>query len=350
MRVRLIVVISYFIFISTVAMSQAFNPYQHAYQGWDGDKIKKASSFRAFLNKFSLTVGAGYGRTFYNHEVTSNVLETPGTLVMLDQFSFTPDSIRFSGVMNWLNAPTVYDGNETFGPNSPNRVLYADSADIKYGGNGYNIPVRATLHFDIQRFRIGGGIVYELHGIKELSPHGQGQYPYIPNFNSTKMFRYFFLLGGKVWNYKGWDYHVELEVGKVKYDNKYDKSLLQNGLYFNIGIPMEYEFSEYFWVFVRPAFDYKSYTMNITGTGSGVEMTSIQHNQPAFYITTGVRMKLPEIKRCPVASCRTQLKHVHGSQEFRGQPFYKEQNPKIGELFPELQQNKKKVKKGNVVN
>ncbi|MDZ7605900.1 MAG: hypothetical protein U5K79_10020 [Cyclobacteriaceae bacterium] len=139
MLARLIVVISCFILLPCIAFSQAFNPYQHAYQGWNGDKIKKASPFRAFLNKFSLTVGAGYGRTFYNHQVTSDVLETPDGLVILDQYSFSSDSIQFSGVINWLNAPTIYDGNETYGPTSPNRVLYADSAEIRYGGSGYNV-------------------------------------------------------------------------------------------------------------------------------------------------------------------------------------------------------------------
>ena len=53
-------------------------------------------------------------------------------------------------------------------------------------------------------------------------------------------------------------------------------------------------------------------------------------------------MKLPEVKRCPVKSCKTQLKHVHGGREFRGQAFYKEQNPKIGELYPEKEPNRQR--------
>jgi hypothetical protein len=220
--------------------------------------------------------------------------------------------------------------------------LYSDSSEIKYGGSGYNIPINLSVHLDIDRFRIGGGIMYEMHRINQLNPKGQGVHPYVPNFKNTFMFRYYFTAGAKVYHVKGWDYNVDFQIGKVKYGNQYDKTALQNGIYFNVGIPFEYELSEYFWLVVRPSFDFKSYNMTISGTNN--ESTSFQHNQPAFYLNFGVRMKLPEIRRCPVKSCKTQLKHVHGSKEFRGQPFYKEQNPKIGELYPELEQYKRKKK------
>lgn len=323
---------------------QAFNPYQHAYQGWNGDKIRKAGAIRSFLNKFSLNASFGYGRTFYNHEITSDVLETPDQLTILGDYTISNNQVAYTGVTDWLNQPTVVQSSADIGPDSGNRILYTDSAAIKYGGSGFNIPLRVGLHLDIDRFRIGGGIMYELHGIKELKPKGQGTYPYVPNFNTTTMFRYYFNLGAKVYHIMGWDYNVEIEIGKVKYGKKYDKTSLQNGLYFNLGFPLEYELSEYFWVVVRPSFDFKSYSMSapLQDAGGTGPSPTIQHSQPAFYLNIGVRMKLPEIKRCPVKSCRTQLKHVHGSREFRGQPFYKEQNPKIGELYRELEQHKKK--------
>ena len=335
-----IVLIGVFSLCSGILYGQAFNPYQHAYQGWNGEKIKKASPIRAFLNNFSLNASIGYGRTFYSHVVNSDVLETPDKLTMLGEYTLSGSDLDYTGVIDWLNAPTILDGSETVGLGTENNILYADSSEIRYGGSGYNIPVNVSLHLDIDRFRIGGGIMYELHGVKQLNTKVQGIHPYIPNFERTFMFRYFFSAGGKVYHFKGWDYNVDFQIGKVKYGKQYDKSSLQNGIYFNVGLPFEYELSEYFWVVVRPSFDIKSYTMAITGTTN--ESTNFQHNQPAFYLNFGVRMKLPEIKRCPVKSCKTQLKHVHGSREFRGQPFYKEQNPKIGELYPELEMYKRK--------
>jgi hypothetical protein len=328
-----IFVIGVFAILAHGAFGQAFNPYQHAYQGWNGEKIRKASFIRAFLNNFSVNSSLGYGRTFYSHIVQADVLETPEKLVMLGEYTLNGNNVAYSGVVDWLNAPTIVDGNATIGATSGNNMLYTDSAQIKYGGSGFNIPLSLSLQLDVDRFRIGGGIMYEMHKIRELQPKSQGIYPYVPNFKSTFMFRYYFMAGAKVYHIKGWDYNVDFQIGKVKYGNQYDKGALQNGIYFNLGMPFEYELSEYFWIVVRPSFDFKSYSMAITGGNN--ESTSFQHNQPAFYLNFGVRMKLPEIKRCPVKSCKTQLKHVHGSREFRGQPFYLEQNPKIGELYPQ---------------
>ena len=334
------------VFCTNLTFGQLFNPYQHAYQGWDGDKIRKASPIRAFLNNFSLNTSIGYGRTFYSHVVNADVLETPEKLIMLGEYTLAGNNIDYTGVVDWLNAPTVVTGSTVVGQGTENHILYTDSSEIKYRGSGFNIPLSVSLHVDIDRFRIGGGIIYELHSVKGLDPVNQGDFPYVPNFNSTFMFRYFFTVGAKVYHILGWDYNVDIQIGKVKYGSQYDKSALQNGLYFNLGIPIEYEFSEYFWIFLRPSFDFKSYTMTINQDDGGASSSAnFQHKQPALYLNFGVRMKLPEVKRCPVKSCRTQLKHVHGGREFRGQPFYKKQNPKIGELYRELDQNKRKKKR-----
>lgn len=320
-------------FCSNAAYAQVFNPYQTDYQGWDGSKIKKASPIRAFLNKFSMNVSMGYGRTFYSHILSDDVLETEAKLIMLGDYNTFGDSINYTGVVDWLNAPTVVTGERSVSLESGNNILYLDSAEIRYAGSGYNIPLNISLHLDIERFRIGGGVVYEIHKVNQLDPKGQGTYPYVPNFNKTTMLRYYITFGAKVYHLKGWDYNVNMEIGNVKYGKEYDQQALENGLYFNLGVPMEYEFSEYFWIFVRPSFDFKNYTMTLTpDDGISASSAAFQHNQPAIYLNFGVRMKLPEVKRCPVTACKTQLKHVHGGQEFRGQPFYKKQNPKIGEL------------------
>ncbi len=327
-----------------MVFGQGFNPYQHSYQGWNGEKIKKASPLRTILNKFSLNTSLGYGRTFYSHELKNDVLETPEKLILLQKYTVTGNSVDYTGITDWLNAPISVTGTAAIGSNSDNAILYADSAMNGYKGNGFNIPLNVTLQFDIERFRIGAGIMYEIHGIKELKPREQGDYAYTPNFNTTSMFRYFFTAGGKVYHFMGWDYYVDMQFGKVKYGNKYDKSALQNGMYFNLGFPLEFEFSEYFWFFVRLSVDIKNYSISMMQDDiiNAPTSSKLQHNQMAFYLNFGVRMKLPEIKRCPVKACSTQLKHVHGGQEFRGQPFYKRQNPKIGELQPLIERKKQR--------
>ena len=64
-------------------------------------------------------------------------------------------------------------------------------------------------------------------------------------------------------------------------------------------------------------------------------------------IQLGVSFIIPEVDRCPIHSCRVQLKHTHGNYLFRGQPIFKWQNPKIGQNNPvsypyKIKKNKKK--------
>ncbi|WP_192820876.1 hypothetical protein [Rufibacter sp. LB8] len=35
--------------------------------------------------------------------------------------------------------------------------------------------------------------------------------------------------------------------------------------------------------------------------------------------------------KCPINACQTRKVHRHGEQQFRGMPWYKKQNPRIGE-------------------
>ncbi|ALJ00599.1 hypothetical protein [Rufibacter tibetensis] len=37
---------------------------------------------------------------------------------------------------------------------------------------------------------------------------------------------------------------------------------------------------------------------------------------------------------CPISSCQTRMVHRHGEGEYRGMPWYKKQNPRVGEKLP----------------
>jgi len=41
---------------------------------------------------------------------------------------------------------------------------------------------------------------------------------------------------------------------------------------------------------------------------------------------------------CPISSCQVRMVHRHGEKEFRGQPLWKKQNPKMGEKLPKASQ------------
>ncbi|MFD2067505.1 hypothetical protein ACFSKU_11480 [Pontibacter silvestris] len=44
--------------------------------------------------------------------------------------------------------------------------------------------------------------------------------------------------------------------------------------------------------------------------------------------------------RCPITSCQVRMLHAHGEHEFRGQPFWKKQNPRMGEKLPKMNSEK----------
>ncbi len=99
--------------------------------------------------------------------------------------------------------------------------------------------------------------------------------------------------------------------------------------------------SEYLRLFVRPSFELKSYKLNVA------ESIPITHKFNAFYINVGATYRLPELRRCPVKTCKGQINHAHGNREYRSRihPIYKKQNPHYGENYPTLLKYKGKNKK-----
>jgi hypothetical protein len=326
--------------------AQTFNPYQHNYQGWDGNRIHR-SPFRAFLNKFSLSVGGGYGLSYYRHDLPGDLLTSEDSKLILGSYSVTGNEVNFTAAANWLNAPQLATGSVTLVDSW--ELIPADSAMQIYRGKGHSAPLSLSLTYDFARFRIGGGVAWEKHWIGDLYSD-QDPYPYRADFQSTSFLRYYLTMSARLYSFLGWHYNTELQIGKVSYGDAFDRSSIRNGAFFNLGFPIEYEFSEYMLFFVRPSFELKNYTALLPQTEGGGLPPSVFHRQNALYVQIGFRLKYPEVPRCPIASCSTQMKHVHGNAEFRGQPFRKKQNPKIGELHPRLLKykggNRKKISGG----
>ncbi|WP_205500729.1 hypothetical protein [Rufibacter psychrotolerans] len=49
---------------------------------------------------------------------------------------------------------------------------------------------------------------------------------------------------------------------------------------------------------------------------------------------------------CPINSCQTRMVHRHGEGEYRGMPWYKKQNPRIGEKLPKPSKEMKQEMSG----
>ena len=59
---------------------------------------------------------------------------------------------------------------------------------------------------------------------------------------------------------------------------------------------------------------------------------------------------LTSCKTCPIYSCHVRMKHAHGEEEFRGQPIWKKQNPKIGEKLPKTSKEEPPKRKNKYKN
>lgn len=326
---RLLIILP-LIIICSVSYGQrkrGFNPYADY-----GAPKPKRSLFRVFLNQFTWSLSSGYGASFYGTTPENATLAQYN-----DQLYLSPGGGSYYN--NWLNAPVPATISTV-----DSLTLSTNDAEVKLRGIGTSVPFNFSVHFDITRFRIGAGISAEYHKLPLMRPNLQSSS--LGSFQSEKsasfFTRWYAMFGGKLYQFGDFHYYVDFNVGSMGYGAAFDKSLMQKGLFFNLGAPIEYEMSEYFRLFVRPTLEFKNYTINLG------DNYPLNVSQPAFYLQLGIRYNIPDTPRCPIKSCNTQLKHQHkhlGSREYRGQPFYKRQNPKIGQNYQKLHRYKNKNSK-----
>jgi hypothetical protein len=332
-----------------------------------GSPQVKNKPILSILNKVSINFSAGYGRTFYRQDyqnsgfVLNPVNSNPGLyLFSLNKLSY---GTQIPAVQNWMNRPvsSLITLDENL---DKNKMVLADSAKFSYSGSSSSYPLTLSLHYEfLKRLRIGGGLTVEFLRLPVLTPsYGEeiiGKY--VPDIRNSVCFRYFVVAGAKAYQWMYWTYYVDLQVGMLKMGNAFQAPAITQRIYYNLGAPIEYEFSEYLKAVIRPSFEFNS---NSLTAGSGG--ASINKQSTSFYLNVGFRYNIPEIPRCPVKanapagydypsnftnkSCKIQKKHAHGDLAFRGQPFYKHQNPEIGENYPKLVKyrffNKRKMSAG----
>ncbi|MFY0652226.1 MAG: hypothetical protein JXQ96_09345 [Cyclobacteriaceae bacterium] len=325
------------------------------------------SPFKKFMNNFSVTISTGYGKTNYSHSLQGFYLvQTPSNQYIADNDG-QPLGTEFDVYSDWLNDPVIAETltridsfDVPYRPivdpvNNPllrsdTEIFNADSLGLQFSGKGMSIPLSLSLRYNYQRFRIGGGYMFEYHKIKQFDPRESveplGIRQYQPNFRSTFYRRYWGELGYRFYDF--WDYSFagELQIGKFNSGGNFNSALIQRGMYFNLGISIEKNLSEYFRIIFKPSYDFKNYKISIPGTDK-----VIAHKQPTFFWQLGISITFPEIPRSPIKSDHVQLKHVITDpatgryMEVRGQPIYKRQNPKVGENHRKLWRYKHKNKR-----
>lgn len=292
------------------------------------------SAFRAILNKVTLGASLGYGLNYYQQKLPYTI-KRYGDVHHLSK----DGSTWYTG---WLNNPVE---NQT-GIGEPDGQVKGDTTDLKMVGFGHSLPLTIDLHVLLMdRFRVGGGIGFEVFSIRPLDFKNDGNQlgEYKTEVKSALAWRYYGMLGGRVIRWGNWDHTVDLRVGKKHFLTQFEN--VNESVFFNLGFTMERHYSEYFRFTLRPALEWFSFTSEPAGfMQNGESNSELKTIAPALYIQAGVSINYPRLPRCPIKACHVQLEHLHGGKEFRGQPIHRWQNPKYGQNHPELQRNLKRRK------
>jgi hypothetical protein len=280
-------------------------------------------------------LSTGYGTTGFRHSLDGyGILQNPDSLPKI-----FPLGDFNSGYSNWFNKVTT--GSNTLQPGYFR--VNSDTTEIGFKSRAFNIPLKATLHVEfLERYRVGGGYSFEyvhLGAFKPLS-YGDKINNFSPGFSNFFLKKYFFMVGASVYRYYEYLLVVDANIGGYSLGKNFDKGVIKKGAFFNLGVSVEREMSEYFRLFVRPSYEFKTYKVN-------VPEGQIKQRFNAFYFNVGATYRIPELRRCPFQTCRAQMNHAHGNREYRSRahPIYKKQNPNYGENYPNLIKYKGKNKK-----
>lgn len=296
----------------------------------------KGSGLRLLLGKLNWGLSTGYGGTAFKHKLDGfGILQNANTSPVI----FNSGNLS-GGYANWVN--DVAPSSGASGSNS--FAVSSDTAKVGFKSTTFSIPLKATVHLEFDRYRIGGGYSYEYTHIGAFKPISYSDK--IGNYALDKqnifVKHYFGSIGAMVYRYYEYALVVDANIGGYKLGKSFNSSLMRKGVYVNLGVSVERELSEYFKAFIRPSYEIKGYKLSIPETNK-----AIAHHLNTFYINIGVTYRLPELPRCFLKSCHAQLNHAHGNREYRSRrhPIYKKQNPHYGENYPTLIKYKGKNKK-----
>lgn len=317
---------------------------------------------RLALNKVSWTVTSGFGGTRFSHDLEGLYFAQDAFGQYISTSANQPS--LFTGYQNWLsgnvvestlNLDNIYDtpyvpiSNPVNNPDLIQRggilPVNADSLGLSFASTNVTIPIGADLHFNIYKFRLGFGFQWERIFMSPLHPTvgsvgGVFVRDYQPEFDKTSNTKIYGMLGYQFYEWWNYTFALELRLGRSSLGKPINTSALAIGQNFftNLSVNIEKNLSEYFRIIVRPGLDFKSYVVNIPDD----QASSIRHSNLAFIVNVGVSFNIPEIPRSPMKSDHVQLKHIISDpntgrlMEVRGQPFWKVQNPKVGENHRKL--------------
>jgi hypothetical protein len=266
-------------------------------------------------------ISTGYGNTFFSHQLPGfGIYQAPGGP---PQIFSTSTATRYG---NWVNDVTIDKTAPVAGAFIENPGI----SSLGFKGNGLNIPLQVFLYYSIKgRYRIGAGYSYEWMSIGSFQPTAiaENVTSFQPTSPSGFIRKYYGFLGYSFYRWNDYLFTGDLQIGDFKPKSNFNAAVA-GGIYYNLGVTIERDLSEYFKVFARPSYELKSYVLPIPESG-----LAIDHSMNAFYVNVGVTYRIPELPRCFLKDCHAQINHAHGNREYRSRrhPVYKKQNPGYGE-------------------
>jgi len=289
---------------------------------------------RRVLHNFHFGVYTGFGRTYFKTQLNGlGVYQSPASQPQV----FTgAGTARYTNWVNDAGIDSTAAGSYI--------VANPGTANLGFKGHALNIPLGGTVHYAYQRYRIGGGYSYEMMSIGAL--HSNILTDKISDMKPTNptgfIRKYWGMVGVSFYRWNDYLLTADVEVGSYKLKGNYNQAQVTPSTYFSLGVTAERDLSEYFKVYVRPAYEIKSYDLALPGSGQ-----SIHYTINAWYVNVGFTYSIPELPRCFLEECHAQVNHAHGNREYRSRrhPIYKKQNPGYGENDPVLIKYKGKNKK-----
>jgi hypothetical protein len=296
---------------------------------------RQKGGLRHLLTKLHWSISTGYGHSTLKHDLAGfGILQQKDSIPLV--FKHDAPTVRYS---NWFNTVTPHTYSTTASP----FLVNSDTTKLGFKGKSFGIPIKASVHLEFDRYRIGGGYSYEYTHIGSFSPisYKESIGSFRPDVSNFFMKKYFATVGAMVYRYEEYTLVADLNIGGYKLGSSFDQSLIKRGMYYNLGATVEREMSEYLRFFVRPSYDIKTYKLSMPEGGQ-----TINHHFNTFYVNIGLTYRLPELRRCFLKECHAQINHAHGNREYRSRrhPFYKKQNPHYGENYPTLIKYKGKNK------
>jgi len=308
-------------------------------------KVKNPNgAFSQFIGGFSLHASTGFGLTFFNHEIQGPGIlqQKDGNVYLFDNFFVIGGDSLNTGYTGWVNnaqaSSNIPIGDDDY-------LLGTDTLAIKYKGVGGSIPISVAVSYTFDRYRFGGGFTYEQSFAAKYYPNALSNnlQPFNADYVTASIIRYYGYVGGEVFRTMRHTIAIDAMIGTFKYGKKkFNPDQIKYKLFVNIGVSFERSLSEYFKVFVRPSLEIKNYELTVPGLGYTVNQSA-----PAMYFNIGAIIRMPDLNKCPVSQCHSQINHRHGRKVYRSKmhPFWKWQNPNYGQNYPQLIKYKGKNKK-----